>query len=164
MLSTAPAVFSLPCHAGQTPFAKAVRATISPTATDSSSSVADSSGSSSSPPRSPGDGSDPTGAAVAAVAAVAAASTEASVAAEIEELHKGDDHAKLYGRIAGWGGSRESLFGVGTRGAGVPDQARDVVVAMLRPRPEDRLESGAVLRLPWVSLRGKGSAAAATSS
>lgn len=72
------------------------------------------------------------------------------MAAEIEAIHRGDNHAELYGRIAGWGGSRESLFGPGTRGAGVPDRAVDVVMSMLRPRPGDRLESGAVLKLPWV--------------
>lgn len=89
-------------------------------------------------------------------------SAEAAAAAEVEEIHKGDDHAKLYGRIASWGGSRDSLFGRGTRGSGAPELARDVVMAMLRPVPGDRLEAGEVLKLPWVALRGKGAAASAT--
>lgn len=97
-------------------------------------------------------------------AAAAASSAEAAVmAAEVEAIHRGDNFAKLYGRVAGWGGSRESLFGPGTRGAGVPERAVDVVMSMLRPRPEDRLESGAVLKLPWVTSRGQGADAAVPS-
>lgn len=91
-----------------------------------------------------------------AAAAAAASTAEASMAAEVEAIHRGDNHAKLYGRIAGWGGSRDSLFGPGTRGAGVPDQARDVVMSMLRPRPEERLESAVVLGLPWVASKKEG--------
>ena len=74
-----------------------------------------------------------------------------SVAAEIEAVHKGDRQAQLYGRIVSWNGSPESLFGEGTRGENIPVAARDVVLAMLRPIAEERLETREVLRLPWLA-------------
>lgn len=67
-------------------------------------------------------------------------------------LHKGDPHAPLYGRIATWRGSPDSLFGEGTLGEAIPDAAQDVVLAMLRPCPEDRYDTREVLRLPWLTL------------
>eukprot|EP00903_Cladosiphon_okamuranus_P017266 g15910.t2 len=136
---------------GQTPFAKP-QAITSPSPAEGKPAGADGS---SAAARSP-DGGPGSSAGGSATAAAAASSAGASVAAEVEAIHRGDIHAKLYGRIAGWEGSRESLFGPGTRGAGVPSPAADVVLSMLRPRPEDRLESGEVLRLPWVASRGKG--------
>ncbi|CAB1110050.1 unnamed protein product [Ectocarpus sp. CCAP 1310/34] len=139
---------------GKTPFSRAHPATSPQTAADWN----DNDGSSTQTSRSPNDGSGPTATGMQG----APGSAEAAAAAEVEEIHKGDDHAKLYGRIAGWGGSRASLFGRGTRGSGAPELAQDVVMAMLRPVPGDRLEAGEVLKLPWVALRGKGAAASAT--
>lgn len=75
-----------------------------------------------------------------------------TAAADIEAIHKGDPHASLYGRIATWRGSPDSLFGEGTLGEAIPDAAQDVVLAMLRPRPEDRRDTREVLRLPWLTL------------
>lgn len=78
------------------------------------------------------------------------------MAAEIEAVHEGDDHAKLYGRIVGWNGSQDALFGAGTLGGGVAAEARDVVMAMLRPLARDRASCGEVLQLPWLASAGGG--------
>lgn len=75
-------------------------------------------------------------------------------AVEIEAVHEGDPHAGLYGRIVGWKGCREGLFGEGTRGENFPDNAQDVVLAMLRPEAYDRLESRDVLNMAWLALPG----------
>lgn len=83
---------------------------------------------------------------------------ETNVAAEIEAVHKGDSHAELYGRIVGWNGSHEGLFRDGTLGASVSNEARDVVLAMLRPRAEDRVEGAEVLNMPWLASSGPGDA------
>ena len=76
------------------------------------------------------------------------------MAAEIEAVHEGDPHAKLYGRIVGWNGSQEALFGAGTLGEGVAEEAREIVMAMLRPLARNRASSGEVLQLPWLTSAG----------
>ena len=82
-------------------------------------------------------------------------SQETTVAAEIEAVHEGDANAKLYGRIVGWNGSDEALFGAGTLGGDVAEEAREVVMAMLRPAARDRASSGEVLQLPWLASAGE---------
>lgn len=147
-------VFPVRPPAGQTPFASPMAPTTNhpeATTTNNNGGV-----SATAPGRSPPPVPENPHIAPDTTAVTSTASSNAATAAEIEAVHRGDVHAQLYGRIAGWGGSCDSLFGQGTRGENVPDPARDVVMGMLRPRPEDRLESGEVLRLPWVASRGQG--------